>query len=145
MTSKDRSERASLNEVYLSLFPSKKKVKRLRSLSLSGMQNSHMSSSSVSSSKSQFGSKQIYTEILMKILRHRNISWLLIKIFKRVMEIKLNSDITVILGVILLKKSTKMLAGLGKYLHYGKNDIGIDINSKEQTRFFKTTDHHKIC
>lgn len=33
MTAKDRSERASLNEVYLSLFPSKKKVKRLRSLS----------------------------------------------------------------------------------------------------------------
>lgn len=50
-----------------------------------------------------------------------------------------------VLGTLLLKKSTKLLASLGKYLHYGKNDIGIDINAKDQARFFKTTDYHKVC
>jgi serine/threonine protein kinase len=146
MTVKDRTERITLNEVYQTLFPNKKKVKRLRSLSEGGMQSSYLSSSSMSSSKSQFGSKQAYAEILMKILRHRNISWFLLRLFKRiVVNIKLNSELTVILGVIMLKKSTKLLASLGKYLHYGRNDIGIDINAKDQTRFFKTTDYHKIC
>lgn len=80
----------------------------------------------------------------MKILRHRSISWFLVRIFRRIVSIKLNDDIVIILGVLVLKKSTKVLAGLGKYLHYGKNDIGIDINSKDQARFFKTSDHHKI-
>lgn len=49
------------------------------------------------------------------------------------------------LCVILLKKSTKLLASLGKYLHYGKNDIGLDVAARDQARFFKTTDYHKVC
>lgn len=70
----------------------------------------------------------------------------MVRLFKTiVVTIKLNNEITVILGVLILKKSTKILASLGKYLHYGRNDLGIDINSKDQNRFFKTTDHHKMC
>lgn len=101
----------------------------------------------MSASKSQFGSKKIYKDILLKIMRHRNMSWFLVKLFHRVtVDIKLSSnELTVILGILLLKKSTKSLAGLGKYLHYGKNDIDIDITIKEQTKFFKTADYHKIC
>lgn len=67
------------------------------------------------------------------------------RLFKRVTEIRLNQEITVILGMLLLKKSTKLLANLGKYLHYGKNDIGIEINARDQARFFKTSDYHKMC
>lgn len=146
MTIKDRSDRVSLNQLYLSLFPNKKKVKRLRSLSESGMQSSYLSTSSQSSNKSHFGGKQIYAEILMKILRQRSISWFLLRMFKRVVvSVKLNSELTVILGMLMLKKSTKLLASLGKYLHYGKNDIGIEITTKEQTRFFKTADYRQIC
>lgn len=110
------------------------------------MSSSRLSrASSMSSSKSQFGAKQIYTEILMKILRHRNMSWFLMRLFHRILSLKLGSETTVILGMLVLKKSTKLLSNLGKYLHYGKNDIGIEINSKDQARFFKTTDYHKIC
>ncbi len=72
-------------------------------------------------------------------------SWLLVKLFRRIISIKLNDDIVIMLGIMVLKKSTKVLASLGKYLHYGRNDIGIDINSKDQARFFKTSDYHKIC
>ena len=51
-------------------------------------------------------------------------SELLVQLFKTVaVTLKFNSEYTVILGVLFLKKSTKMLANLGKYLHYGKNDI----------------------
>lgn len=46
--------------------------------------------------------------------------------------------------MMLLKKSTKLLANLGKYLHYGKNDIQIDINTKDQAKFFKTADYNKM-
>lgn len=60
----------------------------------------------------------------MKILHQRAMSELLVQLFKTVaVTIKFNSEYTVILGVLFLKKSTKMLANLGKYLHYGKNDI----------------------
>jgi hypothetical protein len=135
----------TLNEVYQWMFPNKKKVRRLRSLSES-MGNSRLSrASSLSSSKSQFGNKQAYAEILMKILRHRSMSWLLLRLFRRVVQAKLPHESTVMLGAVLLKKSTKLLASLGKYLHYGKNDIAIDINAKDQARFFKTTDYHKVC
>jgi len=76
--------------------------------------------------KSQFGSKKAYTDIILKVLRFRNMSWLLLKFFSRVaVDVKLNNELTVILGYLLLKKSTKLLASLGKYLHYGKNDICI--------------------
>jgi hypothetical protein len=62
----------------------------------------------------------------MKILKHRNMSWLLVRLFKRVtVDIRVSQDITVILGILFLKKSTKLLVNLGKYLHYGKNDIMI--------------------
>jgi len=72
-------------------------------------------------------------------------SWFLVKLFRTVtIFIKLNSELTVILGVLLLKKSTKLLANLGKYLHYGKNDIQVDISMKDQTKFFKTQDYFKI-
>lgn len=82
----------------------------------------------------------------MKILKHRNMCWLLVKFFKRVaVDIRISHDITVILGILFLKKSTKLLVNLGKYLHYGKNDIMIEVNSKDQAKFFKTTDHRKIC
>ena len=51
-------------------------------------------------------------------------SWLLVRLFKRVaVDIRISHDITVILGILFLKKSTKLLVNLGKYLHYGKNDI----------------------
>jgi hypothetical protein len=73
-------------------------------------------------------------------------SWLLVKLFRTVtVFIRLNSELTVILGILLLKKSTKLLANLGKYLRYGKNDIQIDINPKDQAKFFKTQDYFKIC
>ncbi len=82
----------------------------------------------------------------MKILKHRNMSWLLVKFFKRVaVDIRISQDITVIIGLLFLKKSTKLLVNLGKYLHYGKNDSMIEVNSKDQAKFFKTTDHRKIC
>ena len=81
----------------------------------------------------------------MKILRHRNMSWFLMRLFQRILSFKLGSESTVMLGMLIMKKSTKLLSNLGKYLHYGKNDIGIEINSKEQSRFFKTTDYHKVC
>lgn len=38
-----------------------------------------------------------------------------------------------------------MLANLGKYLHYGKNDIQIDINPKELAKFTKAGDYFKLC
>jgi hypothetical protein len=99
----------------------------------------------MSGSKSQFGGKQIYGEILMKVLRYRSMSWFLLRLFRRIVGLRVGSESTVILSVVVLKKSTKLLASLGKYLHYGKNDIGIDINARDQARFFKTTDYHKAC
>jgi hypothetical protein len=72
-------------------------------------------------------------------------SWLLVRLFRTItVFIKLKSDLTVILAILLLKKSTKLLANLGKYLHYGKNDIQIDISTKDQAKFFKTQDYFKI-
>lgn len=38
-----------------------------------------------------------------------------------------------------------MLANLGKYLYYGKNDIQIDINAKDHGKFSKSADYVKIC
>jgi len=58
--------------------------------------------------------------------------------------VRMNSELTVVLGTMLLKKSTKLLVGLGKYLHYGNNNIGIEITEKEQHKFFMTNDHHTI-
>ena len=82
----------------------------------------------------------------MKILQQRNMSHLLVKLFRTVtVVLKFNSELTVILGVLLLKKSTKMLANLGKYLRYGKNDINIEINPKELAKFTKNADYFKIC
>lgn len=99
----------------------------------------------MSSGKSQFGSKKLYNEILLKLMRQRSMSWLLIRLFRIITTfIKLNSELTVILGMLLLKKSTKLLANLGKYLHYGKNDIQVDISTKDQAKFFKTQDYFKI-
>lgn len=67
MVAKDRANRPLLTEIYQSLFPHKKKVKRLRSMSESGnmassrlSRASSISGKSMSSSKSQFGSKQAY-------------------------------------------------------------------------------------
>jgi hypothetical protein len=152
MVRKDRQDRLSISEVYQSLFSKVRKVKRMQSLSESNLQTSNLSRMSTSSShrsvmgKSQFGSKKTYAEILLKVLRFRNMSYLLLKMFSRVaVDIKLNSELTVILAYLLLKKSTKLLASLGKYLHYGKNDIGIEITPKEQGKFFKTNDYYKLC
>jgi hypothetical protein len=73
-------------------------------------------------------------------------SHILIKLFRTVtVFIKFNSEHTVIFGFMLLKKSTKMIANLGKFLRYGKNDIGIEINPKELAKFTKTTDYFKLC
>lgn len=77
-----------------------------------------------SSSVSNATSSKAISEITMKILHQRSMSELLVQLFKTVaVTLKFNSEYTVILGVLFLKKSTKMLANLGKYLHYGKNDI----------------------
>jgi len=43
-----------------------------------------------------------------------------------------------------LKKSTRILTDLRKYLHYGKNTIGIKIELKDQLKFFKTADYFKL-
>ena len=81
----------------------------------------------------------------MKIMRQRSMSWLLVRLFRTItVFIKLKSDLTVILAILLLKKSTKLLANLGKYLHYGKNDIQIDISTKDQAKFFKTQDYFSM-
>ena len=73
-------------------------------------------------------------------------SMLLVWLFKTVtVTVKLNSEWTVIFGTLLLKKSTKMLANLGKYLHYGKNDLELDINYKDYGKFTKSADYFKIC
>jgi hypothetical protein len=116
--------------VYQALFSKVRKAKRMKSLSESNMYSSKMSSKSLSVSKSQFGSKKAYADIVLKILRQRNFSWLLIKLFARVVEVKLNTEFTTVLSFLLLKKSTKSLANLSKYLHYGRNDINIDITPK---------------
>lgn len=58
-------------------------------------------------------------------MRHRGMSWLLVRLMQRVIQLRMGSEWAVMLSVLLLKKSTKLLASLGKYLHYGKNDIGL--------------------
>ena len=86
------------------------------------------------------------TDIVHKILQHRNMSQLLVRLFHSVaVVIKFNSELTVILAVLLLKKSTKLLANLGKYLRYGKNDIDIDIAYKDYGKFTKSVDYFKMC
>ena len=81
----------------------------------------------------------------MKLMRQRNMSWFLVKLFRSItIFIRFNSELTIILGILLLKKSTKLLANLGKYLHYGKNDIQVDIAIKDQSKFFKTQDYFKM-
>lgn len=77
---KDRNARITLKEIYQTIFKKKRKVKRLRSLS--AMESSIYSSRSLSSTKSAFGSKKSYEEIILKILKIRNQSWFLIKLFK---------------------------------------------------------------
>ena len=73
-------------------------------------------------------------------------SAILIDLFRTVaVTIKLNHELTVILSLLFLKKSTKMLALLGKYLHYGKNDIEIDIDHKDYAKFSKSSDYFKFC
>ena len=73
-------------------------------------------------------------------------SWLLARLFGRVtVSIRLNSESTVVAGLLLLKKSTKVLAGLGRYLHYGKDEVGVGADPKQQSKFFKTAQHHKLC
>lgn len=99
----------------------------------------------MSSTKSQFGSKKLYNEIILKLMKQRSMSWFMVRLFRTITAcVKLKSELTIILGFLLLKKSTKVLANLVKYLHYGKNDIQIDINIKDQTKFFKTADYNKM-
>jgi hypothetical protein len=78
-------------------------------------------------------------------MRHRGMSWLLVRLMQRVVQVRVGSEWAVMLSLVLLKKSTKLLASLGKYLHYGKNDIGLEVAARDQARFFKTTDYHKVC
>lgn len=78
-------------------------------------------------------------------MRHRGMSWLLVRLMQRVVQLRVGSEWAVMLSVLFLKKSTKLLASLGKYLHYGKNDIGLEVAARDQVRFFKTTDYHKVC
>ena len=146
MIAKERHRRLSLNEVYKCLFSKLKKIQRMRSLSQNNLGFSQISNNtSLSVRKSQFGSKKLYNEILMKLMRQRNMSWFLVKLFRSItIFIRFNSELTIILGILLLKKSTKLLANLGKYLHYGKNDIQVDIAIKDQSKFFKTQDYFKM-
>ena len=145
MLTKDRHRRLSINEVYKCIFSKLGKVKRMRSLSENNINTSRLSNTSMSSTKSQFGSNKLYYEIILKLMRQRNMSLFLVRLFRTIAAcVKLNNEITIILGILLLKKSTKLLANLGKYLHYGKNDIQIDISPKDQAKFFKTADYNKM-
>jgi hypothetical protein len=73
-------------------------------------------------------------------------SQLLVRLFKTVaVTLQFNSELTVILSILLLKKSTKMLANLGKYLRYGKNDLNLDITYQDYQKFNKSSDYFKIC
>ena len=144
MTIKDRYQRWTITDVYQCIFSKLKKVKRLRSLS-QNIGSSRMTSMSLRSSNPQINTKAM-SQISLKILQQRAMSLMLIKLFKTIsVTLQLNTQLTVILSTLLLKKSTKMLANLGKYLHYGKDDIEIDINYKEYNKYSKTSDYFKIC
>ena len=140
----------SVTEIYQVLFKNKKKVKRLKSLQYNSDNSSYKSSkisrmsSSVSSNHSAT-TKPIYTEIISKILRFRSVSWFLVRMFKLVtVSIRIANEISTILGMMVLKKSTIILVNLGKYLNYGKNLINLDITSKDQAKFFKSADYFKM-
>lgn len=144
MVAKDRFQRYTLTDVYQTLFSKLKKVRRMRSRSES-LLGSQMTEASLASSKFMNKNNKLISDILLKIMQQRNMSLLLVRLFRTVtVVLKFNSEHTVLLGFLLLKKSTKMLANLGKYLRYGKNDIGIDINPKELSKFTKATDYFKI-
>ena len=148
MLTKDRHRRLSINEVYKCIFSKLGKVKRMRSLSENNINTSRLSNTSMSSTKSQFGSNKLYYEIILKLMRQRNMSLFLVRLFRTIAAcVKLKSDWSkkfFLQLILLLKKSTKLLANLGKYLHYGKNDIQIDISPKDQAKFFKTADYNKM-
>jgi hypothetical protein len=72
-------------------------------------------------------------------------SWLLLRLMQRVVQVRVGSEWAVMLILVLLKKGTKLLASLGKYMHDSKNVIGLGVAAHDQARFFKTTDYHKIC
>ena len=84
--------------------------------------------------------------VMYRVMQVRNMAMLLVQLFGRVtLRVKLNSELTVVAGLMLLKKSTRIIIGLGKYLHYGKDEVGVEISRKEQAKFFKTAQHHKLC
>jgi hypothetical protein len=142
MMTKDRYQRWTISDVYQCTFSKLKKVKRLRSLSENIVTSRMTHQQSTTGTTSNY---QLVSDILHKVLQQRNMSMLLVWLFKTVVEVKLNSEWTVILGTLMLKKSTKMLANLGKYLHYGKNDLGLDINYKDYGKFTKSADYFKVC
>ena len=119
----------------------------MRSLSESTLRTSGLSRASSFSKRSEsVGGGKAYVEVMLRVMQVRNMSWLLVRMFGKVtVNIKLNSELTVVAGLMLLKKSTKILAGLGKYLHYGKDEVGVGIDPKKNSKFFKTAQHHKLC
>ncbi len=84
MTAKDRHHRWSLSEVYQCIFHKLKKVKRMRSLSENKFDSSGLTTASMTSTKGVIGSKKLYEMIIVKLLRQRAYSFLLIKLFRTV-------------------------------------------------------------
>ena len=55
-----------------------------------------------------------------------------------------NATDLLIFVTLLLKKSTLILSGIGKFMRYGKGIQGLELNEKDRNRFFKSMDYAKM-
>ncbi len=78
-------------------------------------------------------------------MKRRNMARLLIEIFKNVVESNYpNAAELLVCVTLMLKKSTLILNGVGKFMKYGKGIAGLELNEKERNKFFKSSDYAKM-
>lgn len=78
-------------------------------------------------------------------MKRRNIARLLIELFKNVVESNYPVAADLLIFVtLLLKKSTLILNGIGKFMKYGKGIHGMELNEKDRNKFFKSIDYAKM-